>query len=467
MAESNGRYQRILASTSSYSWLTTETAATLHNAVTELYTQAWDDMQYGYVNLTQEIERPRLEPSRAINGVITQVQCTSIPRSRLSKNQTLEINNFGRNWAIPASIWNATGSGPSSTVNLTWIDMHNTSQKSIGVLVTLPQAFQNLSGVDIVNDTTLRQEAVICPCAVVARWAPVNTEWDANTTDIVPSNPTKAILPDLGYVWDYNELSKEYGASEPIRIGVEWANMLNLGGRLVKAGNGETVNVSSIEALLWRHMSQWPRAGDGLPIWTRVEWGAPSHVQGDNETWDGSSVERLAARILSLAVTDGISRVADWADYDVIYGGSEPPPGVYSITIDIYRYGWGYGLLSGVTIFAVCVLFTHAVMVLAYAGYSIFLAVRRKPVTYKMLTDVGELVVMSLGSQPAPRLREGKELPWNTTISVREKGGDRLELVSGVDMDHLPEADKPYWRVNSGDFWKLPGSLHRRFFKKA
>lgn len=82
-----------------------------------------------------------------------------------------------------------------------------------------------------------------------------------------------------------------------------------------------------------------------------------------------------------------------------------------SININISRYGWGYGMLSGVTIFAVCVLFTHAIMVLAYAGYSIFLAIRHKPVTYMMLTDVGELVVMSLGSRPTPQLSAGKELP--------------------------------------------------------
>ncbi|KAK7977043.1 hypothetical protein PG988_004533 [Apiospora saccharicola] len=106
-------------------------------------------------------------------------------------------------------------------------------------------------------------------------------------------------------------------------------------------------------------------------------------------------------------------------------------------------------------------------MVLAYAGYAIFLAIRHKPVTYKMLTDVGELVVMSLGSQPTPKLSAGKELPWNTTISVREKGEDRLELVPGAGVGYLPKADKPYWRVNSGDFWQLPGSLRRRLFKKA
>ncbi|KAK7977044.1 hypothetical protein PG988_004534 [Apiospora saccharicola] len=304
MAESNGRYQRILASTSSYTWLTTETAATLHNGVTELYTQVWDDMQYGYANLSQAIERPRLEPSRTINGVVTQVQCTSIPRSQLSKNQSWVVSNFGPNWTIPVSKWDYTGSWPTSTVNLTWIEMNEASQKSIGVLVTLPQAFQNRSGVDIHNDTTLRQESVICPCAVVTRWALVNMAWDANTTDIVPSNLTKAILPDLGYVWDDNELAQDYGASGPIRIGVEWAEMLNFDGRIVEAGNGQTVNVSSIEALFWRHMSPWSRAGDDIPIWTRFEYGSPSHVQADNETWDGDSVERLAARILSLAVSD-------------------------------------------------------------------------------------------------------------------------------------------------------------------
>lgn len=90
--------------------------------------------------------------------------------------------------------------------------------------------------------------------------------WDANTTNIVPRNLTKAILPELGDIWDNNDLSREYGASAPIRIGVEWANLLNLDGRLIKTGNGQTVNMSSIEPLFWRQMSQWRRAGDGLPF---------------------------------------------------------------------------------------------------------------------------------------------------------------------------------------------------------
>ncbi|KAK8133514.1 hypothetical protein PG984_005526 [Apiospora sp. TS-2023a] len=476
MTETTGRYRRMLTSASTEAGLKdgrnapmTETAATLHNTVTEVYTWVRDDIRTGYYNFSEKIERPRLDLSRPTRGVVTQVQCTSIPKFQLTQNQSLETSDFGFNWTIPVSIWNASGSGPSSTVNFTWIDIHDTAQKSIGVLITLPQAFQNKSGVDILKDSTLRQEAVICPFAVVTRWAPVNMAWDVNATDVVPSNLTKTTLPELGQVWDDNDLAKIYGASGPIRIGVEWANMLNFDSRLVKTGTGQSVNASSIEALFWRHISQWHRVGDGLPIWTwnRLEWESPSHIQADNESWDGASLERLAARILSLVVSDGISRSADWVDFAVVDSDSNPPPAVYPMTVSISRYGWGYGTMSGVTVFAVCVLLAHAIMVLVYAGYLTCLAIRHEPVTYKMLTDVGELVVMSLVSRPTTQLVAGMGLPWNTTLRVREREDDRLELVSGVDVGHLPEAEKPYWRVSSGDFWKLPGSLRRRIFRNT
>ncbi|KAK8038691.1 hypothetical protein PG993_007102 [Apiospora rasikravindrae] len=472
MATSYGRYQRTLSSAywgntwsleNNYT-ITAEAAATLHNGVTEMYGTIWDAMHDGYVTLTQAIERPYLNIPQPVKGVATQVQCTSFPKSQLSINQSLESETLGFIRPIPVSIGNATGSESTSTVNLTWIDMGDTADtnKSIGVLVTLPQAFQSQSGVDPATDPTLRQDYAMCLCAVVARWAPVNMGWDANMTHIISSNLTKGHLSKLGEIWDDDSHADEYGASRPIHVGVDWADMLNVGGRLVEAHSGEVINASSIEALFWRHMSQYSPAGDDAPVWSMnsSDYSGEVQVQADNKKWAGYAVESLAARVLSLVFTDGISRAADWAGYDVFYNSSQPPSG-YHISVDVKRYGWGYGL-SGLTIFAICVLFIHAAMVIVYTGYSVYLAVRGRHRPYRMLADVGELVVMSLGSRPTPKLSTGEDSPWTIAMSVKEDKDHRAELTACDNASSLSRAVRGYWRVNSGEVSTRSGTLRQR-----
>ncbi|KAK8032626.1 hypothetical protein PG990_002360 [Apiospora arundinis] len=404
MAESIGFYRRALASTLSGpvylnygESITTMTAATLQNTGADLYAWLRYFMKYEPANLTQAvIERPYFSSPQTTNGVVTQVQCTSFPESRFSSSQTIKSERLGFFHPIPVFTGNSTSRG--------------------GVLDGQPNV-----------DRYKRQ---LAGCKI---------HWGLG--DLAPS------------------ISKA-GAGEAIRIGLDWADLLNLDGRVVSTRSGETVNVSCIEALFWRHMYNLPHpSGDGH-VWTMFqEQDFLGYVQADNKEWCGYWIESLAARILSLAITDGISRVSDWADWKIL-NDTETPKGAY-LTVNISRYGWGYGL-SAVTIFAVCVLLLHAAMVLAYAGYSIYLTVEGKPVTYKMMGDVGEVVIMSLCSRPFPKLSSDHEPPWNKTISVREKDERRLELVACEDASNLPQAGKAYRRVNSGDFWTRPGILRQR-----
>ncbi|KAK8094914.1 hypothetical protein PG997_001599 [Apiospora hydei] len=385
MTTSYGRYKRTLSSAYlANTWplednytITAEAAATLHNGVTDAYGSLWDDMNDGYATLTRPIERPYLSIPQPVKGVATQVRCTSFSKSQLSLNQSLHSEKLGFVRPIPASIWNATGLESTSTVKVTWIDMGDTakSNKSIGVLVTLPQAFQSQSGMNPTTDPTLRQDYAICLCAVVARWAPVNMGWDANMTNIVSSNLTKGDLVKLGEIWHNDSHASEYGASRPIHIGVDWADMLNVDGRVVEAYSGQVISAPSIEALFWRHMSQYSPTGNGVSVWSMNSSTSSDQVQvqADNKKWAGFAVESLAARFLSLVFTDGLSRAADWAEYSM-FNSSQPRTG-YCISVDVKRYGWGYGL-SGLTIFAICVLSIHAGIVVVYTGYSVYADVR-------------------------------------------------------------------------------------------
>ena len=465
-----GQYRRILSSnfevrnSSTDKWgqtVNTSVAVTLQNSAAVWYALLWAYMRP--VNVLQpsllglKIERPYLKSRKDPNSIVVQVQCTSKPSDTLSKNQSIRSDRLGFTQPISVSTRNASDLDTASLVNLTWIEMGDTIRrnKSIGVLVTLPYAVftstQKFNGF-------LRQDTMICLCAVDARWAPVNIGWDASRTNIIQSNATSFDLSDTGLKWDYNfgDIGKEF--SKPIRIGVDWAKMLNQKSRTAIAFSGQTVNSSSIGALFWRHLYHVPssRFNDGVPIWS------PTNIPDGDDEHSRQGYQSLAASILSLTFADGLSRAADRVLCDM---DDHMWPGNYSMTVDVSRYGWGYGL-SSLTIFAICVLLTHAAMVLAYAGFSIYLGVRGEPVAYQMLADVGELVVMSLASRPTPLLRgDGKASPWNTAVGVREKDEDRLELVAREDVGDLPQAGKAYQRVNSGDIWATPGNfrwLHRK-----
>ncbi|KAK8096237.1 Short-chain dehydrogenase [Apiospora kogelbergensis] len=459
-----GEYRRILSSnlevrnSSTDQWgqtVNTSVAVTLQNSVAVGYANLWVYMKsVGTMDrspLGLKIERPYLKSRKDLNNIVVQVQCTSKPSDTLSKNQSIKSDRLGFTQPISVSTRNASDLDTASLVNLTWIEMGDTIRrnKSIGVLVTLPYAV--LTSTENFNGF-LRQDTMICLCAVDARWAPVNIGWDANRTNIIQSTATSFDLSDTGLKWDYNFSDIGKGFSEPIGIGVDWANMLNRRSRMAIAFSGQAVNSSSIEALFWRHLFQVSPSlvYDGVPIWSLTDYSA------EEEWYSTQKYQSLAARMLSLTFADGLSRAADWVFCET---ADQKWPWSYSMTVDVSRYGWGYGL-SSLTIFAICVLLTHVAMVLAYAGYSIYLGVRGEPVAYQMLADAGELVVMSLASRPTPLLRgDGKASPWNTAVGVREKDEDRLELVAREDVGDLPQAGKAYQRVNSGDIWATPGNF--------
>ncbi len=123
------------------------------------------------------------------------------------------------------------------------------------------------------------------------------------------------------------------------------------------------------------------------------------------------------------------------------------------IDFTIERYGYGYGYHSSATVaFGLAVLLTYAAVAIAYILYSIYHRVVGSGFTSSAWGKMGEMLALALHSGRARELQNvgggvDAKSTWKMRVRVREREGDRLELVVGTeDLEGArPRLDKKYY----------------------
>ena len=121
------------------------------------------------------------------------------------------------------------------------------------------------------------------------------------------------------------------------------------------------------------------------------------------------------------------------------------------IGFSIQRYGYGYGYQDRTVIFGLVILLTHAVVTVASIIYSILHRMLGSGFISSAWGDMGEMLALALHSDRADALRNvgggvDERDSWTMRVRVRERRGDRLELVVGAgDLDSAcPRLEKKY-----------------------
>lgn len=417
-----------------------------------------------HLGLVSSISYPMYTTTNPIYAPFVQVQCHAVDARKTNAVEffTDNLTNYTDSgairydpqlsWPVPDKAWNFR-SYHDDSVNFTWVDLSqgqdettNMWRPSIGAVAKIPGRVDG------------QQAFYTIPCIVDARWAPYWASYQPTMSKVVISNLSSA----AAFVLSSNSSTsisakaeaeakprQQLGTGEPIQIGPKWAAALNAGGH----SSGVYANVSIIEAMLYSYIST-----------TYSNSYAAFTVKYSNNTFLEDTVQLMqaaantTATILSLAITDGLSRLSDtawnilvlnntgesnvtWAAIDSVsypihsseasYIGRFTSPG-----LQVQRYGWGYGW-SIIIILDVVVLMIHIFMVVSYAGHQILLRFRGRWWATTAWHNAVELLMLAWDSASTEAFREAEETKsslWAQNISVRERGGgegDAMELVAG------------------------------------
>ncbi|ORY57863.1 uncharacterized protein BCR38DRAFT_478152 [Pseudomassariella vexata] len=461
-------------------------ASTVHADIIELVGLFWH-----YVNsndgigLINEIGRPRLTPRKGdkIFSPIVQVQCESVDyylAREGSVNVTFPMHLLDGFTPtpdmapgafappVPAMYWDFDHAYNST--NFTWIDLQNMEwegQKlysSIAALTSLPYI------TPYTNDEGLvwfEQSSLLVTCVLDARWAGTEIAYDPVVNDLVITNITNLL--------NFQDASKDekvrakYGIGSYIPIGPPWADLLNPAGIWSWSKNYTELNeLPAIEAIF----SQFTTSGYAN---ITVSGQDPSDIREDTfrvfgpPTWGALAtyekhVSETVSTMLSLVLADGLSRLSyDWYIYVTMLEDSNPNKLVsvdlytqageanitrlYSnrtawdldnwvtLTFEVQRYGWGYGISSKTVIFAISIILLHAAVAISYVIFGIWHWARSRWYSSSW-GSIGELVALATLSRETRGLYGtgggiSKWDTWKLDVRIRETGTERVELLFG------------------------------------
>ncbi len=304
------------------------------------------------------------------------------------------------------------------------------------------------------------------PCLIDARWAATKVTFDPNNDDIVTSNLTS--LPAFDFL---KEGDAKFGKADRDKLGIslavkvtrEWIATLDPP-TFTRLPNNSTVDSRAVAALFTPFLD--------IPIDSNVTSFFPPRLSVDTgddadtitKKFQGTASETLAA-VLSMAVADGMSR-SNYRDIGLYIsnGTIVPPDGditadslqqqaasyikfnntispdnlkrVASYQFTNERYGWGYAFQSSTVLFAVSILMIHAGLLVVYIAYLIVFRWGLNGWMSEAWADLGELLTLALLSRE-PTLLENTGVnvdiwkTWRYTIRVREREGDRVEMLVG------------------------------------
>ena len=381
-------------------------------------------------------------------------------------------------WPVDPSFWNFTR--PMNATNFTWIDVSSYSDgdvpgASLGALLTLPTLAINKT---YTNSTfwDVSQQSWVIPCLINAKWAAAKLQYVPNESNQVIQNITNMGIFVIGDGKNVAKASRQpLGLSDTIHISPEWAALLNVAGITSTSASGESLNVTMVEALLSQFV-----ISDINKIYSPY-----MAVGAKFMSFQTQAALDVVPAIIARVVVEGLSRQAyngtepymvfvdgqnctkykrltqqeGWnhsglGDIDVGLAAFAAESDAFWTLIDftIKRYGYGHGYQGSFTVtFALAVLLMHTVVATGYILYSIYNRVAGTGFTSRAWGDVGEMLALALHSERARELQNvggGVEArsTWEMRVRVRERGGDRLELVVGTEsLDGAqPQLDKKY-----------------------
>ena len=467
---------------------------TLTQPMLELTGLFWDYIQVNPVGKINKIKQPMIVSTETapVYAPVVQVQCATFNYSDAIKSPGPEntvvsfpldvLDNYtgistSIAWPVDPMHWNFTR--PMNATNFTWVDVSSYSDgdgpgASLGALITLPTL-----AVDDArrNDTfwDLSQQSLLIPCLINAKWAAAKIQYELKNSNQVIQNITEPASLGVGDGRNVTEASRQpWGLSETIHISSEWAALLNVGGIASTSASGENVNATMMEALLSQFV-----ASDKNPI------DSPYMARGAKiSTFAPPQTYNVLPAMIAAVVSEGLSRQAyNWTTPYLVF--DEGPSnttitdlrqqkGWYSsetvvtnmsqaaldamvdsgsapIGFTIERYGYGYGYQDGTVVFGLVVLLIHATVTIGYMSYSILHRIFGSGFISSAWGDMGEMLALALHSDRARALQNvgggvDESSTWMMRVRVRERGGNRLELVVGAgDLDSArPKLEKMY-----------------------
>ncbi|MCJ1470149.1 hypothetical protein MMC07_008794 [Pseudocyphellaria aurata] len=467
---------------------------TLSHPIIELTGLFWVYIQKNSMGLINSIKRPRIisADTAPIYAPVVQVQCAQFNYSDAIKSPAPNnpvvsfpldvLDNYtdawtSIHWPVNPSLWNF--SRPMNATNFTWVDVSSYSDgdgpgASLGALITLPTfALDN----ERRNDTfwDFSQQSSLIPCLINAKWAAAKIRYEPKANNEIVQNVTNPATLGVGDGQNVTQASRQpWGLSDTIHISPEWAALLNVAGIPSASASGERLNATMIENLL----SQFVISDNNIIDSPYMAKGAKfSHFDPPDSDVVPATIAAVVAEGLSrqfynqtqpyLVFENGqnktrikrLTQQQGWsasgiaeANENLTAFAADVGTSATQIDLIIERYGYGYGFKGSATLaFALGVLLAHAVMAIVYILLSFIHRVAGTGFTSGAWGDMGEMLALALRSERARGLNNvggGVELDstWKMRVRVRERAGDRLELVVGrEDLDGArPRLNKKY-----------------------
>ncbi|KAJ3545510.1 hypothetical protein NM208_g1377 [Fusarium decemcellulare] len=467
-------------------------ATTPHSSAAALIGLFWNHIKKNEAGIMSGIKRPRFQPSEdIIFAPLVQVQCSRFSREMVDAGYEIPFFNSSgmRNfsglldddnqsnyyqsrpkWELEERYWMKQNDSLRTTFE--WLDLASKfpeERPSLGAVATVPIIYQE----ELDDGTEVdRQDSLIVPCIIDARWAGVSTTFDPGSETslgLVPSNLTD--LSKLERFWNPESDKPHPGGltSRNIPISPEWAELLNLN---ITSREG-TENTTAVRSLLGIFVYSINSTEGEVMTDFKSPWSNRTGPSFQDPSYDVSNydfemndIARTVATILSLVVADGMSRVSHLSQFGVVLhennsetvfwkdlyyqtGWRRTEPREVSRAVlqdwlpiewEVYRYGWGYGLKGIAVYFGIAILLIHVCMVVVYAAYMVWF--RTRPVKEGWASTawdtLQELLAFALISPPPEgnigKMRgvangEADDTTLAKTVKVRAQGGEDLVLV--------------------------------------
>ncbi|KAK6079438.1 hypothetical protein SCUP234_05607 [Seiridium cupressi] len=443
-------------------------ATTLKSSAAMMADLFWQYVSANGVGMVGSVERAQLmsTDSSQLYAPLVQVQCTSIDYDAAVNGdvdvsfETKLLNNFsstnaykmGNNWSIPPNLWNYNHSGRA--LDFRWVDASQLSSgdggmshATIGAIATVPSlsiwTWEN-------GSETIEQKMTLVPCLVDARWAAVQITYDPKNSLIVKHN-----LSDMSVFVESNDRN-QLGLSDTISIEPAWAELLNPTWPSYgdfKWNASDYQNLTAMEFLLYEFIVP-STDGNGNEYFGFV----PPQNTSNQDYF--ANISSIVGSLLSMVVTDGLARVSHGSslmelkpehdgnvtlvNLQFMAGGEKMDPFKLSVSalgnyvpvsFKAQRWGYGYGLKSQTVLFAVSVLFLHALLCTCYFASTFVFWSRKGGWTSHSWKDLGELVALALVSREPEEFRHSgagikNSKTWNARMNIRERGDSGIEMVA-------------------------------------
>ncbi|KFA79184.1 hypothetical protein S40288_10714 [Stachybotrys chartarum IBT 40288] len=462
-------------------------ATTLHSSIVELAGTFWNYVHSADIGQVNDAKRPRFKPERDdIYAPLVQVQCSGFshnefresdgetPTFHMGRMRNFSSYHHGQpdsyrdrdKVAVPADIWDVDRSDDLWRSTFDWVDVEplfDTDRPSLAALVTVPVIQEIRTSNGTINRV---QDSLFVPCMIDARWAGSKTAYDPTADRTMPNNLT-----------DLNRLAPYYGRGGNFRrmygnlnqanmyISPSWAKHLNLETGNVSSSTYRKFNGNGMNWLLDSFVFEDDRDNELLSFKTsNYSLEAPA-AEAHREA------ARAVATVLSLAVTEGVSRAAltynlglvrrEYDDGNLLWKGlwlqsSDRVRDLFNTTYEEYdlawatpinwkvdRRGYGYGFRTPTIVAGVILMLFHSALVVVFAVYVFCFRITSRGWASNAWSEFGELIALGVASRvPANQglLRDiaAGEKKWTTMrekVHIRTVDGAATQLVVGHPHD--------------------------------